>query len=128
MATVQITESNIDATITGNDIVFLDFWAQWCGPCRAFGPTFEAASEKYPDIIFGKVNTEEEQALGQAFQIRSIPMLMAFREQIPVFGQPGALPASSFEDLIKQVMALDMADVRAKYEEQVKAHQAKEES
>lgn len=93
--------------------VLVDFWAPWCGPCRNFAPVYEAASEKYPDIVFAKVNTEEEQGIAAAFGIRSIPTLMVFRDQIVLYGQPGALPAGQFEQLIEQAKALDMDKVRA---------------
>ena len=97
--------------------VIVDFWAPWCGPCRNFAPVYEAASEKYPDIVFAKVNTEEEQGIAAAFGIRSIPTLMVFRDQIVLYGQPGALPAGQFEQLIEQARALDMDAVRAEMAE-----------
>ncbi len=113
MATVELTAQNIESKITENDIVFVDFWAEWCGPCRMFGPIFEKASQEHTDVVFGKVDTEAEQALAASAGITSIPTLMAFRDGILVFSQPGALPAPTFEDLIGQVKALDMDAVRA---------------
>lgn len=118
MATKQITMDNLKETIDNSEIVLLDFWASWCRPCQAFGPVFEAASEKHENIVFGKVNTEEEQELAAGFQITSIPTLMAFRDGIIVFAQPGALPASHLEKVIDAVEGLDMDDVRAKIAEQ----------
>lgn len=112
MATVELTLDTFEETITSNDTVFVDFWAAWCGPCRAFAPTFEAASEANPEIVFAKVNTEDQQQLAMEFGIRSIPTLMVFRDQILLYSQPGALPGSVFDDLIGQVKALDMDDVR----------------
>ena len=113
MATVEITTETLDKTVTENDIVLLDFWAEWCGPCRQFGPVFEQASADNPDIVFGKVDTDAQQALGAAFNIMSIPTLMIFREQVMVFSQPGSLPAAALENLIEQVRALDMEAVHA---------------
>jgi thioredoxin 1 len=113
MATVELTAQNIESQITENGIVFVDFWAEWCGPCRMFGPIFEKASQEHTDVVFGKVDTEAEQALAASAGITSIPTLMAFRDGILVFSQPGALPAPTFEDLIGQVKALDMDAVRA---------------
>ncbi len=112
MATIELTESNFEKTITSNDIVIVDFWAPWCAPCRNFAPVYESTSEKYPEIVFAKVNTEEERGLAGNFQIRSIPTLMIFREQIVIFSQPGSLPAAALEDIIEKVKALDMDMVR----------------
>lgn len=123
MATREITGENIETTINDSGIVILDFWASWCGPCRAFAPTFEAASEKHPDIVFGKIDTQAEQQLAASLQIRSIPTLMVFRDQIMLFREAGALPADALEDLVEQVRNLDMDEVRAKIAEQEAGHQ-----
>lgn len=113
MATVELNKGNFEQVITSNDMVIVDFWAPWCGPCRSFAPTYEAASEKFPNVVFAKVNTEEEQELGGHFSIRSIPTLMVFRQQVILFSQPGALPASGLEAVITQSLALDMNKVLA---------------
>lgn len=113
MATVNLTADTFEQAVTDNDILLVDFWAAWCGPCRMFAPVFEAASEKYPEIAFGKVDTEAERSLAGAAGISSIPTLMAFRDGILVYSQPGALPASALSELIGAVQGLDMDEVRA---------------
>lgn len=113
MSTINLTEQNYDSTIQENRIVLVDFWASWCGPCRMFAPTFEAASNKHDDIVFAKVDTEAEEALAAKANITSIPTLMAFRDGIRVFAQPGALPASDLEKVITVIKNLDMTNVRA---------------
>ena len=118
MATVTLTAADFEKTITENGIVLVDWWASWCGPCRMFAPVYEAASEQHEDIVFGKVDTEAEQALAGAAQISSIPTLMAFRDGILVFSQPGALPAQALEQVIEAVKGLDMDDVRRQLAEQ----------
>jgi thioredoxin len=112
VATVEVTQENFNQVVNGNSMVIVDFWAPWCGPCRSFAPAYEAASEKHPDVVFAKVNTEEQQALAGYFQIRSIPTLMVFRDKIIIFAQPGALPASALEQVIEKAKALDMDEVR----------------
>lgn len=118
MATVDLTHENFISAIGDNDIVLVDFWATWCGPCRQFAPVFESMSESHPDVVFAKVNTEEQQPLAAQFQIRSIPTLMVFRGQIIVFSQPGSLPPASLETVIEKVAALDMDEVRKQIAEQ----------
>ena len=118
MATTDLTAESFAGTIEGNDIVLVDFWAAWCGPCRMFAPVFEKASEEHPEIVFGKVDTEAEQALAAQAQISSIPTLMAFRDGILLYAQPGALPAPALTDLIDQVKNLDMDVVRAEVAKQ----------
>ena len=118
MATIEITADNLDSTVTENDIVLLDFWAEWCGPCRQFAPVFEQASADNADLVFGKVDTEAQPALQMAFNVMSIPTLMIFREQVLIFSQPGALPAPALTDLIEKVRALDMEAVHAEIAKQ----------
>jgi thioredoxin 1 len=118
MAVVELTKDNFEATVNGNDTVIVDFWAPWCGPCKGFAPVFEAAAEKHPDIVFAKINTDDEQEIAGHFGIRSIPTLMVFREQVILYAQPGALPASALDSVIEQTRALDMAKVREEIAQQ----------
>ena len=117
---IEITKDNLNEVIDNNQIVLVDFWAEWCGPCKSFAPTFEAAAEKHDDVVFAKVNTEEQQELGAMFQIRSIPTLMVFKEQIVVFSQAGALPASALDELVSNAIDLDMDMVREQIAEKEK--------
>ncbi|NOR42989.1 MAG: thioredoxin [Gammaproteobacteria bacterium] len=118
MATVDVTNDTLQDTIANNDIVIIDFWAPWCGPCKSFAPTYESVSEKYDDVVFAKVNTEDEQELAASFQIRSIPTLMIFREQIAIFSQAGMLPESGLVEVIAKTKELDMDQVRKEVAEQ----------
>ena len=118
MSVIELKQSNFDETISSNDIVIIDFWAPWCGPCLQFAPTFKEASEKIDGVTFAKVNTEEEQSLGAHFGIRSIPTLMIFREQIGIFSQPGSMTAKDLEDLLDKAKSIDMDEVRKELESQ----------
>ena len=118
MSTLELTKDNFNETVEQNGFVLIDFWASWCGPCRTFGPVYEKAAESHPDLVFAKVDTEAQQELAAAFEIRSIPTLMIIRDRTVVFSQPGALPAPALEDLIKQARALDMDEVRREVAEQ----------
>ena len=113
MATVELTKDTFADTLEDNEIVLIDFWASWCGPCRQFAPVYEAVAERHPDVVFGKVDTEAEQELAGVFSIMSIPTLMIFRDKVAVFAQPGALPEVALEDLVRQTRELDMEMVRA---------------
>ena len=113
MATLELTKENFEETVLNNPFVVIDFWAPWCGPCRVFAPVYEEVSEQYPDVVFGKVNTEQEQELAGYFQVRSIPTLMVFREQIIIFSQPGALPKSGLEEIVTKAGELNMDQIRA---------------
>ncbi|WJY69044.1 thioredoxin [Corynebacterium auris] len=118
MSTLDVTEDTFEQTVTAEGIVFVDAWADWCGPCKAFAPTYEKASEQYPDVTFAKLDTEANQQLASALEIQAIPTLMAFRDGIMVFRNAGALPPAAFDDLIQQVKGLDMEEVRRQVAEQ----------
>ncbi len=118
MATIELNKENLVNTINENPFVIIDFWAPWCGPCQSFAPVYEQMSEKYPDIVFAKVNTEQEQEIAAQFNIRSIPTLMIFRDQIIIYAEAGALPAQTFEQLIEQAKKLDMDEVRKQVAEE----------
>ncbi len=124
MTVTQLTQTNLDDTINKNDIVVIDFWAPWCGPCQTFKPIFEQAAEKHEDAMFASCNTEEQSELAAMFQIQSIPTLVVFREGIGIFGQPGMLPAEALDELMDKVRELDMEEVRAKVEKQQGAEAA----
>ena len=118
MAVVDLTSENFEATVQDNDIVLVDFWASWCGPCQMFAPVYEATAEKFPTVVFGKVNTEEQQELAAHFGIRSIPTLMLFRDKVVLFQQAGVLPESALEDIVTKAQELDMDEVRKQIAEQ----------
>lgn len=128
MAAVTITKENFNETIENNDVVILDFWAEWCGPCKAFAPTFEKMSEEYPNVVFGKIDTEAEQEIAQAFRIRSIPTLMIFREQIMLFNEAGSLPESQLKEILGKALELDMEAVRADVAKQQAEEAAQQEA
>ena len=118
MAVVELTKENFEQVVTGNPMVIVDYWAPWCGPCRGFAPVFEKVAEANPDVVFAKVNTDEEQEIAAHFQIRSIPTLMVFKDQVIVFSQPGALPQGAFEQVVEKTKSLDMEMVRKQIAEQ----------
>ena len=122
--TLELTSTNFKETVQKDGIVFIDFWAPWCGPCKAFGPVYESAADKHEDITFAKVNTDEHQELAAAFEIKGIPTLMVFRDGILLFSQAGALPPAALEDLAKQVRTLDMTRVREEIEAEAKKHRS----
>ena len=124
MAVIELNKDNFEQTVTDNDFVIVDFWAPWCGPCQGFAPVYEKVSEQHEDIVFAKVNTEDQQELAGYFQIRSIPTLMVFREKVIVFSQPGALPESSFVEVIGKVAELDMEKVHSEIAEQQASNEA----
>jgi thioredoxin 1 len=118
MAVVELTKENFEKVVTSNPTVIIDFWAPWCGPCKGFAPVFERVAESHPDVVFAKVNTDDEQEIAQHFQIRSIPTLMVFRDQIIVFSQPGALPQNALEQVVAKAKELDMEEVRQQISQQ----------
>jgi thioredoxin len=124
MATVELTKDNFEQTVNGNPIVIVDFWAPWCGPCRGFAPVFEKASEAHPDVVFAKVNSDEQQELAGAFNIRSIPTLMVFREKVILFQQAGALPGQALDQVLTQAKSLDMTKVHQEIAQQQQQQQA----
>ena len=125
MALVNLTKDNFDEMVSGSEIAVLDFWAPWCGPCKQFGPIFEKVSQEYPDILFGKINTEEEQELSGHFQIQSIPTVMVLRDNIVLFSQPGLIPEEGLKDILRQVKELDMDEIRKEIAQQQEAGEDK---
>jgi thioredoxin 1 len=128
MATVELTAKNFQEHVEKPGILLIDWWATWCGPCRAFAPIYEKASDKYTDVVFGKIDTDAEQELAATFEIRSIPTLMIFRDQVLVFARPGMIPGAALDDLVEKVKALDMVEVQRKVAEQEAAAKAEEEA
>lgn len=124
MTTVQVTAENFESLIDKSEILVIDFWAEWCGPCKSFGPIFESASEKHPDVVFGTVDTQQEQALAQSFGVRSIPMVAVFRRQVLLYAEAGALPLAALEELIAEAKALDIDKVKADIDADLKAEKA----
>ncbi|MDH3731097.1 MAG: thioredoxin [Acidimicrobiia bacterium] len=127
MATVDLNKDTFESTVVDNDIVLVDFWAAWCGPCKSFAPTYEKVSADHPDVVFGKVDTEDQEELAQYFGIRSIPTLMIFRDQVGIFSQPGALPEDALRNLIDQALALDMDKVREEIAKEQETQEAAKE-
>ena len=128
MAVVELTKQNFEQIVTSNPTVVVDYWAPWCGPCRGFAPVFERVAEQNPDVVFAKVNTDDEHEIATHFQIRSIPTLMVFRDQIIVFSQPGALPQGALEQVVEKAKALDMDEVRQQIRQKESASQGTQES
>jgi thioredoxin 1 len=126
MAVIELTKDNFEQVVTSSPTVVVDFWAPWCGPCRGFAPVFERVAEQHPDVVFAKVNTDEEQEIASHFQIRSIPTLMMFRDKIIIFSQPGALPQNALQEVVEKAKSLDMEEVREQIAQQEKSHEDKQ--